>query len=43
VARGAAWDTSFEVNLRPEFRWYGSPDDAKNMVGFRCVLAPAAN
>jgi len=42
VARGAAWDTSFEVNLRPEFRWYGSPDDAKNMVGFRCVLVPVA-
>ena len=43
VARGAAWDTSFEVNLRPEFRWYGSPDDRKNVVGFRCVLVPAAN
>lgn len=43
VARGAAWDTFFEVNLRPEFRWYGSPDDGKNVVGFRCVLVPAAN
>ena len=43
VARGAAWDTSFEVNLRPEFRWYSGPDDVKNVIGFRCVLAPAAN
>ena len=43
VARGAAWDTSFEVNLRPEFRWYSGPDDGRNVVGFRCVLAPAAN
>ncbi len=41
VARGAAWDTSFEVNLRPDFRWYGPPGDQKNTVGFRCVLAPA--
>lgn len=38
VARGAAWDVSVEVNLRPEFRWYGPPDDRKNTVGFRCVL-----
>lgn len=40
VARGAAWDTSIEINLRPEFRWYGPPDDRKNTVGFRCVLVP---
>ena len=41
VARGGAWDTSIEVNLRPEFRWYGAPDDRKNVVGFRCVLVGA--
>lgn len=41
VARGAAWDTFIEVNLRPEFRWYSNgPDDRKNSIGFRCVLAP---
>ena len=42
VARGAAWDTFIEINLRPEFRYYGTgPDDKKNDIGFRCVLAPA--
>ena len=39
VARGGAWDTFIEVNLRPEFRWYSNgPDDTKNSIGFRCVL-----
>jgi hypothetical protein len=38
VARGGAWDTFVEVNLRPEFRWYGAPDARNNAVGFRCVL-----
>ena len=39
VLRGGAWDTSLEVNLRPEFRWYSNgPDDRKNTYGFRCVL-----
>ncbi len=43
VARGGAWDTFIEVNLRPEFRFYGNgPDDRKSSIGFRCVLAPAA-
>jgi formylglycine-generating enzyme required for sulfatase activity len=42
VARGASWDTFIEVNLRPEFRHYSNgPDEAKNNIGFRCVLAPA--
>ncbi len=42
VARGAAWDTFIEINLRPQFRWYTEgPDDRKNTIGFRCVLAPA--
>lgn len=41
VARGAAWNTSIEINLRPEFRWYSNgPDDRKNTIGFRCVLVP---
>jgi formylglycine-generating enzyme required for sulfatase activity len=38
VLRGAAWNTSIEVNLRPEFRWYSKPDEAKEIFGFRCVL-----
>jgi hypothetical protein len=39
VLRGGAWDTSLEVNLRPEFRWYSAgPDERKNTFGFRCVL-----
>jgi hypothetical protein len=41
VLKGGAWDTSLEVNLRPEFRWYSKgPDEGKNIFGFRCVLAP---
>ncbi len=41
VLRGGAWDTSVEVNLRPEFRWYSNgPFDKKNSYGFRCVLKP---
>lgn len=40
VARGGAWDTFIEVNLRPEFRHYSNgPDETKNSIGFRCVLA----
>lgn len=39
VLRGGAWDTSIEVNLRPEFRWFSNgPDDRRNSYGFRCVL-----
>lgn len=42
VLRGGAWDTSIDINLRPEFRWYSNgPDDRKNVYGFRCVLVPA--
>lgn len=41
VLRGGAWNTSIEMNLRPEFRWYANgPDDRKDIYGFRCVLAP---
>ena len=39
VLKGGAWDTSLDVNLRPEFRWYSNgPDERKNSFGFRCVL-----
>jgi formylglycine-generating enzyme required for sulfatase activity len=41
VLRGAAWNSSYEPNLRTEFRWYAqSPDDHKEHFGFRCILAP---
>lgn len=40
VARGAAWDTFIEINLRPEFRWYEAPEVRKEKIGFRVVLAP---
>ena len=40
VARGAAWDSFIEVNLRPEFRWYEAPEVRKEKIGFRVVLAP---
>jgi formylglycine-generating enzyme required for sulfatase activity len=39
VLKGGAWDTSLDLNLRPEFRWYSKgPDEGKNVFGFRCVL-----
>jgi len=39
VLRGGSWETSIEVNLRPEFRYYSNgPDERKNTFGFRCVL-----
>ncbi|MEY2428761.1 MAG: hypothetical protein QOJ40_1646, partial [Verrucomicrobiota bacterium] len=39
VLKGGAWDTSLDINLRPEFRWYSNgPDERKNIFGFRCVL-----
>lgn len=42
VLRGGAWNTSLEVNLRPEFRWYSTgPDERKETFGFRCVLQPS--
>jgi len=40
VARGAAWDSFIEVNLRPEFRWYEAPDNRRDKIGFRVVLVP---
>ena len=38
VARGAAWNSFIEVNLRPEFRWYEAPEVRKDSIGFRGVL-----
>lgn len=40
VARGAAWETFIEINLRPEFRWYEAPENRRDKIGFRCVLLP---
>lgn len=43
VLLGGAWDTSIEVNLRPEFRVYSKgPEDQQNNFGFRCVLVGGA-
>ncbi len=42
VLRGGAWNSSVDVNLRPEFRWYSNgPDEKENTFGFRCVLQAA--
>jgi formylglycine-generating enzyme required for sulfatase activity len=39
VLRGGAWNTSLDVNLRPEFRWFSNgPDESKNTYGLRCVM-----
>ena len=40
VARGASWETFIEINLRPVFRWYEQPDNRRDKIGFRVVLAP---
>lgn len=41
VLRGGAWNSSYEPNLRTEFRWYASAaDERKENYGFRCLLAP---
>jgi formylglycine-generating enzyme required for sulfatase activity len=42
VARGMAWNTSMEVELRPEFRVYKGPNETANSIGFRVVLVPEA-
>lgn len=38
VARGGAWNSWIDVNLRRDFRWYGEPNVRNNTIGFRCVL-----
>jgi len=41
VLRGAAWNTSYEPNLRVEFKWFSKgPDDKQEIFGFRCVMVP---
>jgi formylglycine-generating enzyme required for sulfatase activity len=40
VLRGGAWDTYIDINARPEFREYATPDKTKNDYGFRVVLEP---
>lgn len=38
VARGAAWNSWIDINLRRDFRWYGEPTVRNNATGFRCLL-----
>ena len=38
VARGGAWNSRIDINLRRDFRWYGEPNVRNNTIGFRCVL-----
>ncbi|MSU59076.1 MAG: hypothetical protein EXS35_13065 [Pedosphaera sp.] len=41
VLRGGAWNTSYEPQLRLEFKWFSNgPDDKKENYGFRVVLVP---
>lgn len=35
---GGSWQDRIEQNLRPEFRFYCTPDESKNTFGFRCLL-----
>jgi formylglycine-generating enzyme required for sulfatase activity len=38
VARGGAWNSWIDINLRQNFRWYGEPTARNNATGFRCLL-----
>jgi formylglycine-generating enzyme required for sulfatase activity len=38
VARGGAWNSWIDINLRRDFRWYGEPTIRNNATGFRCLL-----
>ena len=41
VLRGGAWNTSYEPNLRVEFKWFSKgPDDKQEHYGFRVVMVP---
>ena len=41
VLRGAAWNTSYEPQLRLEFKWFSNGvDDRQDNYGFRCVMVP---
>ena len=37
VLRGAAWNSSTQDILRSSFRYYNSPNEASDNIGFRCV------
>ncbi len=41
VARGGAWNSWIDINLRRDFRWYGEPTVRNNATGFRCLLEKA--
>lgn len=43
VARGAAWNSWIEINLRTDFRWYGEPEIRNNATGFRCLLVKTSS
>ena len=38
VARGGAWNSWIDINLRRDFRWYGEPTIRNDATGFRCLL-----
>lgn len=38
VVHGGSWQDSIEQNLRPEFRFYCTPEESKNTFGFRVLL-----
>lgn len=38
VARGGAWNSWIDINLRRDFRRYGEPTVRENSIGFRCLL-----
>ena len=38
VARGGAWNSWIDINLRRDFRWYGEPTFHNGATGFRCLL-----
>jgi formylglycine-generating enzyme required for sulfatase activity len=40
VLRGASWKTSYEPQLRLEFKWFATPDEKQDIFGFRCVMIP---
>jgi formylglycine-generating enzyme required for sulfatase activity len=38
VLKGGSWQDRVDVNVRPEFRWYATPDERQKNFGFRVVL-----
>jgi formylglycine-generating enzyme required for sulfatase activity len=43
VARGGAWNSWIDINLRRDFRWFGEPTLRENSIGFRCLLVKAGS